>query len=129
MTLNSFSKIYIAPLQRTYSGEFPPHPGEGGQSLGQYTTGPLIRALGIRRSATGGSFQIGGPATEKARCCIIEVHRPRIRSSACLAWREPGPGHSRSSRKRPHQQGSTKPRQRSGKQSAAEKGTSMYYSE
>src|SRR5688572_27506562 len=66
------SGIYIAPLQGNYSEALPTptRPKRTVLSLVRKVSG---RLPGCRRSSRGRPFQIIGPATEKARFCIVAV--------------------------------------------------------
>src|SRR5688572_14421947 len=65
-------KLDIAPLQDIYSEALPAQP-----RLKRKVFREVLNAgeefLGRRRSSRGSPFQILGPTTEKARCCIVEV--------------------------------------------------------
>src|SRR5688572_28000707 len=86
------SGIYIAPLQGNYSEALPTptRPKRTVLSLVRKVSG---RLPGCRRSSRGRPFQIIGPATEKARLCIVAVRaKGTIRTPFSAERRRRRPG-------------------------------------
>ena len=73
-------RIYIAPLQGTYSEALPAQPRLNREDLSRrQKAGILLR--GIKRSSSGSPFQVEGPTIEKARRCLRHERARGTRSS------------------------------------------------